>query len=239
MRKFVFGLAAFGLLGCSGPTYASTIDEIFNFSLTGSGGPSCAGASGGCGSVTVSGDTTSTLTYTVNLGSNFFHDSPATGSPNNGVFWFQLTDTLGLNNYNFSVLTANGANYTYTGPTAGTYVPNPGANFPGPYDYAVACSSSASGNVCGSTYKFTISLTSAEQAAHDILVIGAPVGGGGFTQDPVTFVADVSANTTGLVGTGVASAVPEPATWAMLILGFCGVGFMAYRRRGNGAFRLA
>jgi hypothetical protein len=28
----------------------------------------------------------------------------------------------------------------------------------------------------------------------------------------------------------VASAVPEPSTWAMLILGFAGVGFMAYRR---------
>jgi hypothetical protein len=26
-------------------------------------------------------------------------------------------------------------------------------------------------------------------------------------------------------------AVPEPSTWAMMILGFCGVGFMAYRRR--------
>ena len=29
---------------------------------------------------------------------------------------------------------------------------------------------------------------------------------------------------------GVASAVPEPSTWAMMILGFAGVGFMAYRR---------
>jgi hypothetical protein len=27
------------------------------------------------------------------------------------------------------------------------------------------------------------------------------------------------------------AAVPEPSTWAMLILGFAGVGFMAYRRR--------
>jgi hypothetical protein len=26
-------------------------------------------------------------------------------------------------------------------------------------------------------------------------------------------------------------AVPEPSTWAMLILGFAAVGFMAYRRR--------
>jgi len=30
------------------------------------------------------------------------------------------------------------------------------------------------------------------------------------------------------------TAVPEPATWAMMILGFMGVGFMAYRRKGNG-----
>ena len=29
----------------------------------------------------------------------------------------------------------------------------------------------------------------------------------------------------------VASAVPEPSTWAMMILGFCGLGFMAYRRK--------
>jgi hypothetical protein len=30
---------------------------------------------------------------------------------------------------------------------------------------------------------------------------------------------------------GNVSAVPEPSTWAMMILGFAGVGFMAYRRR--------
>ncbi len=29
----------------------------------------------------------------------------------------------------------------------------------------------------------------------------------------------------------IASPVPEPTTWAMMILGFTGVGFMAYRRR--------
>jgi hypothetical protein len=32
--------------------------------------------------------------------------------------------------------------------------------------------------------------------------------------------------------------VPEPTTWAMLLLGFVGIGFMAYRRR-SGALRLA
>jgi hypothetical protein len=36
------------------------------------------------------------------------------------------------------------------------------------------------------------------------------------------------------VSLDVVAAVPEPSTWAMLILGFAGVGYMAYRRR-NGA----
>jgi PEP-CTERM motif len=29
------------------------------------------------------------------------------------------------------------------------------------------------------------------------------------------------------------AAVPEPSTWAMMILGFCGLGFMAYRRKSQ------
>ena len=36
----------------------------------------------------------------------------------------------------------------------------------------------------------------------------------------------------GDIGVG---AVPEPSTWAMMILGFAGVGFMAYRRRNKAA----
>lgn len=36
------------------------------------------------------------------------------------------------------------------------------------------------------------------------------------------------------------AAVPEPATWAMMIMGFVGIGFLAYRRRAvPAAFRLA
>ena len=36
------------------------------------------------------------------------------------------------------------------------------------------------------------------------------------------------------------TAVPEPSTWAMMILGFAGIGFMAYRRKSRQpAFRLA
>lgn len=35
------------------------------------------------------------------------------------------------------------------------------------------------------------------------------------------------------------AAVPEPSTWAMMILGFLGVGFVAYRRKSGAALRIA
>jgi len=40
-------------------------------------------------------------------------------------------------------------------------------------------------------------------------------------------------------GIGNVSPVPEPSTWAMLILGFAGIGFMAYRRKSKPALMAA
>jgi PEP-CTERM motif len=37
----------------------------------------------------------------------------------------------------------------------------------------------------------------------------------------------------GAPGSWRISAVPEPSTWAMLLLGFAGIGFMAYRRKSK------
>jgi choice-of-anchor C domain-containing protein len=42
-----------------------------------------------------------------------------------------------------------------------------------------------------------------------------------------------------VIGDVSISAVPEPATWAMMVLGFFGIGFMAYRRRSKADFRIA
>jgi hypothetical protein len=36
-----------------------------------------------------------------------------------------------------------------------------------------------------------------------------------------------------------AGAVPEPSTWAMMILGFAGIGWMAYRRKSKPALMAA
>jgi hypothetical protein len=35
------------------------------------------------------------------------------------------------------------------------------------------------------------------------------------------------------------SGIPEVSTWAMMLLGFAGVGFVAYRRKSNSTFRIA
>jgi hypothetical protein len=40
---------------------------------------------------------------------------------------------------------------------------------------------------------------------------------GGVAADPIT----------------ISSSVPEPSTWAMMIMGFLGLGFMACRRKNN------
>ena len=41
-----------------------------------------------------------------------------------------------------------------------------------------------------------------------------------------------------VIGDVSISAIPEPTTWAMMIIGFCGLGMMAYRRK-KAALRLA
>ena len=41
------------------------------------------------------------------------------------------------------------------------------------------------------------------------------------------------------LGTGTIAAVPEPSTWAMMILGFLGLGVVAFRRKAGAALRAA
>jgi PEP-CTERM motif len=52
---------------------------------------------------------------------------------------------------------------------------------------------------------------------------------------PAGEYADVTSEANGFGSFTLTAAVPEPSTWAMMILGFCGLGFMAYRRKQNGA----
>jgi PEP-CTERM motif len=88
----------------------------------------------------------------------------------------------------------------------------------------------------------------------DVLVIG-PVaatancgpacqgfGGSAVLAAPGAYYLNLSGTGGGSAGYGgtlSVAAVPEPSTWAMMILGFVGVGFMAYRRKDRAGFRFA
>ena len=59
------------------------------------------------------------------------------------------------------------------------------------------------------------------------------VDDGGFFDNSGLITVDITQN-------ALTAAVPEPSTWAMMILGFSGVGFLAYRKKRNGSsFRFA
>jgi hypothetical protein len=65
---------------------------------------------------------------------------------------------------------------------------------------------------------------------------GTPVPVAQGTYELTMFYADrqIVAGQAYLELSGNISAVPEPSTWAMLMLGFAGLGFMAYRRKQTG-----
>jgi hypothetical protein len=49
----------------------------------------------------------------------------------------------------------------------------------------------------------------------------------------------INADISGASLVNMSSAVPEPSTWTMMILGFCGIGFLAYRRHNRALMRTA
>jgi hypothetical protein len=107
----------------------------------------------------------------------------------------------------------------------------------------------SSGTINGSTNDFTLSLKFTDSDS-----LGSPTltqcGQPGFFCGPasqpswlasgytVSTDPDIFIATTGSVE-AIANAVPEPSTWAMLMLGFAGIGFTAYRRTNKMAMSTA
>jgi hypothetical protein len=94
------------------------------------------------------------------------------------------------------------------------------------------------------TIPFTIDINSQDTITISSTFAGNPFSYGGYqiSVNPFTGTFPNGDNqfalTANVTTTNVAP-VPESSTWAMMILGFLGVGFMAYRRKGNSSFRLA
>jgi PEP-CTERM motif len=207
-------LAIAGAAALTSPARAVAVDISDGLRLSSMTSGSCQGivCPDAYGNVSVTGDTTGVLTYTVTLaaGVSFL----GTGD----VFYFDLTDSSGIT---FSSPAGYGGPVTVTGGYS------PSADFPGTYDYAVTCATS----LCSDTLTFT-----ATAASGSTMVIGSPLGGGPFDTAVVPFVANLSvaAGTAGLCPgetacTGLVGA-PEPSTWGMMLIGFAGLGFFGYRK---------
>src|ERR1700747_22858 len=147
-------IALLGGLTFATASHASLVDLSFQLDLNGMSAGTCPG--GVCGSATIVGDTTSSLTYTINLASGVSFHADHTGSSGTGTFlFFQLTDPGG-NPITFSNLSPSGTigtkSYSYNPPTTtgGPFVPNSG-NFPGPYNFEATCTNNTAGKICGST----------------------------------------------------------------------------------------
>ena len=71
----------------------------------------------------------------------------------------------------------------------------------------------------------------------DYNITNYPSGSGNFLN-----ISTLDSGGSGCCGVAIemtVSAVPEPSTWAMMILGFLGLGFMAYRRNSKPALSAA
>ena len=198
---------------------------------------------GGCGPQT-GGFATITATDhengTIDISIAFNNNNRFANSGQDVVFGFNLigdpTITYsGLNTTLFEVPGGTGPNSLTQ--SAGTLH----ANGFGSFEYGIDLTTAGASTVVGNQ-TFSISGTGLDITDFAQLSSGGDVN--------AYFALDIFSGTTGrtgfvdlstVLGTPTQqSAVPEPSTWAMMILGFLGVGFMAYRR-GNSTttFRFA
>jgi hypothetical protein len=92
----------------------------------------------------------------------------------------------------------------------------------------LATSASRSSDGDEITFDFGTPLTAGQHSANLQIFSSASL-----FQDPLAFFADSNGNNFSIEA--VAPAVPESSTWAMMILGFAGIGAIAYRRRKSAA----
>ena len=69
-------------------------------------------------------------------------------------------------------------------------------------------------------------------------LVGAVLGGASTARDPLqVFIDPLTPNTDYVAASGfvypTSAAVPEPSTWAMMLVGFAGLGFAGWRARAH------
>jgi hypothetical protein len=244
LKAAAAAMAGAAALACAGAASAATVYNMDVYETN---------YSGNLGTVTVSGEGTSTLTFDVSLASDVFYQMAGNGASHE-AFWFDLSKALPLGgttsftgNVTYSISAPNAPGGASGGdfPTGGLFTGGRSINDFGQgwnknYDYGLSTSdNSATGsnlNYYGGELTFTVhandgSLLSLASSTHD----GNVVFGGADLRQCLDGNAKSQNCTTGPVGFSLAqqtSAIPEPAVWAMMLVGFGGLGAMLrYRRR--------
>ncbi len=207
------GLLAFaGLMLASQPAYADT--QTFSLSVL----DSASGVgTGPFGTVTVTENVGGTLTFTQTLFAGYrIHD----GNANHNAFGFSIIGDPAL------TITGLTAGFTAISTTAGSDVAAPPfADFYTAIDCTTAC-----GPGYGGGFSAPLTFTVGAASALSLVSLRSTVYGG----NSIYFATDlVNANgNTGNIGATLQrSAVPEPATWGMMLIGFVGIGVSLRRRR--------
>jgi hypothetical protein len=243
MKKFALGGAVLSL-AMAAPAHATTYDfDVFT-----------AGFTGALGTVTVTGEnTSSTLNFDIALAPNVYFQLPQSGAAHD-VFWFDLNKALaggGVGSFTGDISSVITAPNNPGGPSGGDYtggqfsivksLDSLGQGFIQKYDYGALDDPSVGGVYY--TGHLTFSLTALDGSILSLAgrdINGQTVyGGADLRQCPVTG----GTCTTGPVGyTGMTptqlSTTPEPATWAMMLIGFGFVGAAMRRRSQHQAVRL-
>ena len=208
-KSIALGVA--GMMLASQPALATT--QTFTLSVL---DPASGVGTGPFGTVTVTENIGGTLTFTQTLLPGYrIHD----GNANHNAFAFSIVGNPTV------TVTGLTSGFTAISLGAGDVATPPFADFYTAIDCTTACGPGWGGGFAG-TLSFTVSASS----ALTLTSLRSTAFGG----NSVYFATDlVNANgNTGNVGAiSQTGAVPEPATWGMMLVGFAGIGIALRRRR--------
>ena len=182
--------------------------------------------SGGCGQasygqINVTGEGTGTLSVDIELNANTIFQQ-AGKNPHNDIWFDTNTSTVTIGGL-ASPFSANGVQ------AAGSNAAN-GASF-GNYDYVIQRSSAGNpGSPLTGQHSLAFTVSGPSALALESTTVGS---------NNIFFVVDIAGYNplsgalvnTGRVGATIQAGIPEPASWALMILGFGGVGAVLRSRR--------